>query len=265
MKIQRIKAVIVENLFYLRHSLEEVTDTFFWPMMDMIIWGFTTRYFAKLSSVGAMGMVISFLLGALILWNIVWRAQQDISVSFLRDVWSSNLLNLFASPLTPWEFLAGTMILGFIKILATLFLVAGIALVFYSFNLFLLGFYLLPFFGLLLWFAWISGLFITGLIVNLGMKIQALAWSLVGFLHPLSCVFYPLSSLPPILQRLAVCLPTTHVFEGMREVLAGSSGIEGHLVWAFILNIFYSVLAILFFRAMFERAREKGRLAKFEE
>jgi ABC-2 type transport system permease protein len=157
------------------------------------------------------------------------------------------------------------MILGLIKILATLFLVAGIALVFYSFNLFSLGFYLLLFFGLLLWFAWIAGLFITGLIVNLGMKIQAFAWSLVGLLNPLSCVFYPLSSLPSALQKVAICLPTTHVFEGVRQVLAGSGGVGAHLVFAFLLNIFYSVLAILFFGAMFEKAREKGRLAKFEE
>lgn len=249
----------------MRHSLEDMTDTFFWPIMDIIIWGFTTRYFARLSQGGAMGFVISFLLGALILWNIVWRAQQDISISFLRNVWSKNLLNLFASPLTPWEFLTGTMILGFLKILLTLFLVAGIALVFYSFNLFSLGFYLLPFFGLLLWFAWIGGLFITGLIVNLGMRIQSFAWSMIALLHPLSCVFYPLSSLPSFLQRVAVCLPTTHVFEGMRQVLAGSAGVEAHLIWAFLLNVVYSVLAVLFFRLMFEKAREKGRLARFEE
>jgi ABC-2 type transport system permease protein len=64
---------------------------------------------------------------------------------------------------------------------------------------------------------------------------------------------------------VAVCLPTTHVFEGMRQVLAGSAGVEAHLIWAFLLNVVYSVLAVLFFKAMFERAREKGRLARFEE
>ncbi len=262
MNYLRIKGIIVQNLFHLRHSLEDLIDTFFWPSIDVVVWGLMTAYFVGLG--GPVAGVITFLMGGLILWNVVWRAQQDVSLSLLRNVWSRNIFNLFTSPLTPREFIVATMVLGFLKICFTLFLVSLIAFLLYSFNLLSLGFYLLPFFVGLLAFAWAAGIFITGLIIRFGMRIQAFAWSLIVLLHPISAVFYPVSMLPPFLQKIAWFLPTSHIFEGMREVLAkGTLSIE-HLIWAFGLNIIYLVLSGRFFTFMFEKAREKGKLAKIE-
>ena len=117
MSLSRIKAIIIQNIFFLKHSLEEMVDTFFWPTMDLIVWGLMTVYISQMQGVTAH--VVSFLIGGLILWNIVWRAQQDISISFLRNSWSRSLINIFSSPLTCSEFMIGTMILGFIKIIFT--------------------------------------------------------------------------------------------------------------------------------------------------
>ncbi|MDP1538424.1 MAG: ABC transporter permease [bacterium] len=258
----RIKGIIAQNLFHLRHSLEDLIDTFFWPLIDVIIWGFMTTYFVGLG--GPVAGLITFLMGGLILWNIVWRAQQDVSLTLLRNVWSRNIFNLFISPLTPKEFIVATMILGFLKILLTLSLISTIAFFLYSFNLLSLGFYLLPFFVALIAFAWAVGVFITGLIIRFGMRIQAFAWSLIVLLHPVSAVFYPVSILPPFLQKIAWFLPTAHIFEGMREVLSGGELSIEHLIWAFGLNIIYLAFSAWFFAFMFEKAREKGKLAKVE-
>lgn len=262
MSTSRIKGILIQNLLHIRHSLEDIVDTFFFPVIDMIIWGFMTAYFANLR--GQTGTIVAFLMGGLILWNIVWRAQQDMSMSFLRNVWSRNILNLFSSPLTPAEFLIATMILGFIKIILTLFLVTSLAFLLYSFNLFSLGFALIPFFINLIAFAWIVGIFITGLIIRFGMRIQGLAWSLIALFNPLSAVFYPVSTLPPFLQKVALSLPTAHIFEGMRQVLAGHKLSIEHLAWAFGLNMVYLILANLFFVFMFEKARDRGKLARIE-
>ncbi len=262
MSIPRIQAVILQNLYNLKHSLEDLIDTFFWPTMDIIIWGFMTLYFVKLQ--GPLALVVTFLLGGLILWNIVWRAQQDIAMALLRNVWGRNIVNLFSSPLTIWEFLLATMALGLVKIVLTLFLVSALAFFLYSFNIFALGFYILPFFVGLIVFSWTAGIFITGLIIRFGMRIQAFAWSLILLFHPVSAVFYPVSVLPPLLQKVALFLPTAHIFEGMREVLAGSTVSLEHLIWAFSLNAVYLIVASWFFAFMFEKAREKGKLAKVE-
>lgn len=262
MNFSRIKAIIIQNIFYLRHSLEDLIDTFFWPAIDVVIWGLMTTYFANLK--GQVAQTVIFLMGGLILWNIVWRAQQDISIAFLRNVWNRNLLNLFSTPLTPWEFIAATMALGFGKIILTLSVVSALSFFLYSFNLFSLGFYLLPFFISLILFAWAAGIFITGLIIRFGMRVQAFAWSLIVLFHPLSAVFYPVSTLPPFLQKIAWFLPTAHIFEGMREVLKTGQITTEHLVLAFIFNIVFLILSALFFTFMFEKAREKGKIAKIE-
>lgn len=262
MKIQRIKGIVIQNLFHLRHSLEDLVDTFFWPLIDIIVWGLMTAYFTQLK--GPVGGLVVFLMGGLILWNIVWRAQQDVSVSLLRNVWSRNLLNLFSSPLTVWEFFAATMMVGILKIILTLLVVSTIAFLLYSFNIFSLGFYLLPFFASLILFAWAAGIFITGLIIRFGMRVQAIAWGLISLLHPVSAVFYPVSVLPSFFQKIAWFLPTSHIFEGMRQVLKEGKLSSEHLVLAFVFNVIYLILAYLFFNFMFEKARENGRLANSE-
>jgi len=262
MNLLRIKGIVIQNLFYLRHSLEEFVETFFWPAIDVIIWGFMTTYFTQLK--GSLFQVIGFLMAGLILWNIVWRAQQDISMSLLKNVWSKNILNLFSTPLTPGEFVVATMILGLFKIFLTLSVISALAFFLYYFNIFSLGFYLLPFFVNLIAFAWASGIFITGLIVRFGMRIQSFAWSLITLFQPLSAVFYPISILPSFLQKIAWFLPSAHIFEGMREVLKNGMVSSEHLFWAFGLNLIYLILADWFFIFMFEKAREKGKLAKVE-
>ena len=262
MSFSRIKAIIIQNIFFLKHSMEEMIDTFFWPVMDLIVWGLMTVYISQIG--GVTTHIVSFLIGGLILWNIVWRAQQDISISFLRNSWSRSLINLFSSPLSASEFMIGTMILGFIKIMFTLALVSAIALWLYSFNIFTLGIYFIPFFANLIVFAWIAGLFVTGLIVRFGLKIQALAWSLIAVLHPLSAVFYPVAILPETLQKIALALPTAYIFEGMREVLASGTASWNYVLMAVILNIFYLIIASWFFGFMFKKAKQKGKLVRID-
>lgn len=262
MSLARIKGILLQNLFHFKHSLEDVIDAFFWPSMDVVIWGFMTSYFTNLNN--PIGGIIAFLLGGLILWNIVWRAQQDITMAFLRNVWNKSLLNLFSSPLSPAEFIIATMLVGLIKIIFTLAFVSLIAFLFYSFNIFSLGFYLLPFFAILIAFAWAVGIFITGLIIRFGMRIQAFAWALIVLFHPVSAVFYPVAILPDFLQKIAWFLPTAHIFEGMRQVLSSHALSAEHLVWAAMLDGAYLILAALFFIFMFDKAKEKGKLAQVE-
>lgn len=260
---QRVKGVILEHLFHLRRSVEDITDTFFWPTMDIIIWGLMTTYISTLS--GVIPQVISFLIGGLILWNIVWRVQQDISIALLRDVWNRNIINLFSTPLAPGEFLAGTILLGLIKIALTMALVTSLAWLLWSFNIFTMGFALIPFFVNLMLFAWSAGIAITGLIIRFGMRIQSFAWSLILLFHPLSAVFYPLDTLPPLLQQVAWYLPTAHVFEGMRQVLANGGFPSMHLAWAIGLNILYLAGSSALFSTLFEQARETGALTSLGE
>jgi len=259
----RIKAIVIKHLMHFRVSLEEIIDAFLWPGIDLVIWGTMTGYL--LSSSGAGMTVVKFLMGGLLLWNIVWRTQQDISVGTLRNVWSGVFVSLFASPLTIAEYLTALVILALIKMALTMSAVCVMAYFVYAFNIFSMGIYLVPMVLVLLIFGWGVGFMITGFIIRYGMRIQSLAWSVLAILNPLCCVFYPLSILPWYLQKVALLLPATYVFEGMRQILAGGEFRVDYFIYGLGTSVVWFILGLFVFYFLFEKARETGRLVRIEE
>ena len=139
---------------------------------------------------------LAIFLGAAILWNLFFRCSQDVSVSFLDDVWARSLVTVFASPLKVWEFAAAIMLLGLVKLGLTLLVMAAAAWFFYAFDLFTYGFALVPFIANLVMLGWTVGLISLALILRFGGRWGILAWSLPVLLMPFASVFYPESVLP---------------------------------------------------------------------
>jgi ABC-2 type transport system permease protein len=210
----------------------------------------------------AVPSYITFLIGSMIFWDILYRAQQGVTISFLEDVWARNLLNLFVAPIRVSEFIVATYIVGFVKIIMIVALLTVMASSLYSFNLFAMGISLIPLFVNLLLMGWAVGMIATAMIVRLGQSAEALAWGIPFMIQPLCAVFYPLSILPKWLQPISLAIPATHVFEGMRQVLENKGMPVGHLWAAFGLNLVYLAVAALIFNRMFNVARRKGLLAK---
>lgn len=260
MNTRRIGALVLRYTFLYTRSVPRVLEMFFWPVMDLLVWGFVAVYLMRLQN--RVPGAVTFLLGSMIFWDILYRAQQAVTISFLEDIWARNLLNIFVSPIRVGEFIAATYVVGFVKILITVAVLTGLALGLYSWNLFQMGFNLIPLFVNLLLMGWAVGMVTTALIMRWGQSAEALAWGIPFLLQPVSAVFYPLNVLPGWLQPIAVCIPATHVFEGMRQVLRGEGLSAHYLAWAFGLNVVYLIGGALFFRWMFAQARDKGLLAK---
>ncbi|MGH7916273.1 MAG: ABC transporter permease [Candidatus Binataceae bacterium] len=165
--------------------------------------------------------VVSFLLGAAILWGMFRASQRDMAVGFLAELWSRNLVNLFSTPLSVSEYMTGLIAVNLIKAMVGMIAAALIAWWCYTYNVFPMFPAFLPYMLNLILFALAVGVVITGLIFRYTTRIQGLAWSFTSFLMPLSCVFYPVRSLPGFLRPIAWALPTAHAFEGMRQVIAG--------------------------------------------
>ncbi len=256
----RIRALMLRYYFLYSKSTFRVLDIFFWPFMDLLVWGFVSMYLLKMG--GGVPAFITFLIGAIIFWDILYRAQQAVTVSFLEDVWSRNLLNIFVAPVRISEFVAATYLVGMIQAIIVLVMMSVLALWFYSFNIFTIGVWLAPFFVNLLLMGWVIGLVTTALILRFGQAAEVLAWAVPFLVQPLAAVFYPVEVLPPWLQVVSNAIPATHVFEGMREVLKGTGLSITHLTAAFALNAVYLVAAALFFRHMFNKARMLGLLNK---
>jgi len=262
MKTHRIKAVMIRHAYEVRRNGDRVTDMVYWPVLDIIVWGFFTIYLAHDGRSG--GGIAGFLLGATILWGMFCAFQRDMAVGFLDELWSRNLINLFSTPLTISEYMTGLICVNVAKAMVGVGAASLLALAAYHFNIFpwLPGF--VPYLVNLILFAFALGIMITGLIFRYTTKIQALAWSFAGLLAPISCVLYPLKSLPPWLRAIAWTLPTTHSFEGMRQLLAGG-GFNPHHFWCgLVLNVFYFLFAIGVFKIVFAAAQNRGLLVKLE-
>jgi ABC-2 type transport system permease protein len=84
-------------------------------------------------------------------------------------------------------------------------------------------------------------------------------------LTPFSCVFYPVAVLPAMLRPVALALPSSHVFEGMRAVLNEGVIRWEHLAWAAVLNVAWAGGAVLIFARQFRAARIRGALLSIGE
>lgn len=259
----RIRAVLLRHLYLYPRSVSRMMEIFYWPVLDILVWGFLTVYISRNPSM--VGHWTAFLLGAMIFWDILFRSQQAVCLSFLEEVWARNLLNLFASPLSPLEFLSATMILSFVKFLGAAAVAVGLARLLYGFDLLTLGAWLVPFVLNLVAMGWAIGIVTTGIILRFGERAEVLAWGLALLLQPFAAVFYPVSVLPRPLQAFARLLPCTYVFEGMRDVIARGSTQAGSILAAFLLNALYLAASIAFFKLMYRQAQDRGLLTKLGE
>jgi len=256
MSLNRILAVVVRHLYNFRHNLDRLSDSFYWPAMDIVLWGLTSKYIQGSDS-GISNLIMIFLSG-LIFWQVVWRGQYEITTNFLEEIWNQNLVNLFASPLKVSEWISGVILLGVVKLIGTIVFAIALTQILYAVNLFEFGMLLIPFFALLLMVGWWVGLLVAGLIVRFGREIQTLAWTGVFLLAPFSAIYYPVSSLPGWAQLISKALPPSYIFEGMRQVLTTGQIPVNHLLIAFGLNLIFLILAIRFFHFAFKKSRELG-------
>jgi ABC-2 type transport system permease protein len=262
MKLYRIRAIIVRHWHEMRHNANHIINMVYFPVMNLLVWGFFTIYLAR-GDHQQPGLIRS-LLGGVILWGLFNAFQRDMAQGVLEELWSRNMINLLASPLSISEYVAGLVAVNLIKVLVIISAESLVALLCYRFNIFPLLIAFIPFVLNLMLFGLAVGVAITGLIFRYTIKLQGLAWSFASLLMPLSCVFYPLRSLPGFLRPIAWVLPTTHSFEGMRQVITGGGFSMVHFQWGLALNLAYLVIAAMFFRWMFELARSRGLLVKMK-
>jgi ABC-2 type transport system permease protein len=260
MKSHRINAIIVRHAYEFRHNVNQAANMVYLPAMNIILWGFFTIYLRQGEQLKPS--VVSSLLGAIILWGLFNAFQRELALGVLEELWSQNFVNLFGSPLSISEYLIGLIAANLVKMTIGLIMGLLIAWGFYQYNIFPMLLIFVPFLLNLSLFALAVGLIITGLILRYTTKLQAMAWSFAGLLMPISCVLYPLSSLPAFLHPFAWILPTTQSFEGMREAIYSGRFSGAHFTWGLGLNFAYVIFSALFFQRMFESARSKGLLVK---
>jgi ABC-2 type transport system permease protein len=261
---RRIWGLIYRHIALYRRSWPRVLELIYWPMLQMSVWGFTASYLAGRSG-SPVALAAGGLLGGVLLWEVALRSQMGVAMSFLEEVWSRNLAHVFVSPLRPWEMLAGLISMSVIRTAIGVLPAILLAWVLYAFNVFAMGPIVVLFFANLLFMGWWVSLGVLSLILRHGAGAEALAWSVLFGLTPFSAVFYPVASLPAFIRPIALALPSSHVFEGMRAVLAEGVVRWDHMAWAAGLNVVWMIAALLLFSAQFRHARQGGALLNIGE
>ena len=255
---RRIWAMVYRHLCLYRGSWPRLLELMYWPVLQMVIWGFVTQYAGRFQ--GAAAIAAGSLLGAVLLWETALRSQMGFTISFLEELWSRNLGNLFVSPIRPWELVASLMVMSIARTLIGVGTAAVLAAVLYAFAITELGLLLVPFLLNLMVFGWAVALMVTAMILRHGAGAESLAWSVLFGLAPLSAVFYPVGVLPAWLQPVAWAMPPAYVFEGMRAVLFEHRVRPELLLAGFGLNVVYAGAAVLFFLRICDVARVRGLL-----
>jgi len=261
--VGRVSAMTLRYIYLLRSSWARLLEMAYWPTMQMILWGFVTRFFIGESSwlAGAAGV----LLAGVLLWDILFRGQMGFAICFLEEMWSRNLGHLFVSPIRPHEFIVSLMAMSLVRTLIGALPPALLAIVFYQFSIFSLGLPLVAFMTCLFFMGWGIGLLVIGIILRFGLGAESLAWVLVFAFAPISAVYYPVEIMPEWLQFVAWCTPSAYVFEGMRAVLFDGEFRLDLLAGAMAMNVVYFAIGAGIFWLAFRSARREGRLLQVGE
>lgn len=258
LSLGRVAAMVLRHWYVLRGSWPRLVELGYWPTVQMIMWGFMTQFLAAQTSYIAQAFGV--LLSAVLLWDVLFRGQLGVSLSFFEEMWSRNLGHLFVSPLRPLELALAMTTMSLIRTLLGIVPASLLAIAFFGFSVYSLGLSLAAFFFNLLFFGWAIGLLVSGLVLRYGLGAENLAWAAIFALLPVSAVYYPVAVLPDWLQWAAWALPPAYVFEGMRALLAAHEIRLDLMAMATALNVLYLGGGILAFLGWFRVARRRGLL-----
>jgi ABC-2 type transport system permease protein len=262
MNARRVRGIFKRHMYVSIHSPPILFDMFLWPMIDLLIWGLLMVFIERQDV--SLPIPIGFLLGGVLLWDLLFRSNLGIAISFLDDFsWTRNALNVLASPVRPGEYLAGTALWALIKLAIAWAAMAVLSWVLFAFGIFELGPPLILFAAALMLFGLALSMIVAGIVLRFGHGADVMAWALATLLLPLSAAYYPLSALPEWAQALAGVLPSAHVFEAMRAVLAGSPVPWDRLGAALALDVLYLIGSLAFARQMLLVFRRRGFVTRF--
>jgi len=260
---QRVYAMCLRYLYLLRSSWPRIIELAYWPTVQMIMWGLISQFFAENNS--WLAQAAGILIGAVMLWDVVFRGQLGVSLVFFEELHARNLAHLFVSPLRPIELIYSLLLISFVRTIVGVGVAALLAIPMYHYSIFELGLPLVAFFMNLLVMGWAMGLVVSALVLRFGVGAESLAWVVVFAIAPLSGIFYPIEILPQWAQSLAWFLPASHVFEGLRAVMIDHHFSFELFYTAALLNVVYLLGSVVVFLYVFSVARKHGLLMRIGE
>ena len=261
MRITPIAAIVLRQFYLMRGSISRVLPLFIWVAVDIVLWGFMTKYLNTIASAGFD--FVPVLLGAVLFWDFFTRVMHGVTMAFFEDVWSRNFLNIFASPMTIAEYLAGLVTTSIATSAVGLLVMLVLATAVFGLSFFSYGGAFVPFLLVLFLFGIALGIVGCGIVLRLGPSAEWFVWPIPALLSPFAGVFYPVATLPQWMQLVARLLPPAYVFEGMRAIVMGGTVSRFSLVVGGVLAVMDVLIASVFFTRVYRQAVRTGLIARY--
>jgi ABC-2 type transport system permease protein len=261
MRLRPIAAIALRQFYLYRSSPTRVAPLLLWVAVDVVLWGFISRY---LNSVSQSGFDFTpALLGAVLFWDFFTRVMQGVTTAFFEDVWSRNFINVFASPLTIAEYVTGLVTTSIATSSVGLVVMLVLATLLFGLSVLAPGALLVPCVLVLFLFGIALGILASAMVLRWGPASEWLVWPIPALLSPFAGVFYPLSTLPVWMQYVAKLLPPSYVFEGMRSLIAGRAFPVAMVLLAAGIAVVQVLLAGWVFGRVYRYATRVGLLARY--
>lgn len=261
MRFTRTAAIVVRQFYLFRGSPARILSLFAWIAIDIVLWGFISRYLNTVASPGFN--FVPALLGAVLLWDFFTRVMHGVTMAFFEDVWSRNFLNVFASPMSIGEYVGGLVLSSIVTSFAGLLFMLALATAAFGLPFFVYGLGIVPFVAVLFLFGIALGIVASALVLRLGPSAEWFIWPIPALISPFAGVFYPLATLPEWMQTVSWVLPPSYVFEGLRAIVKGGVSSQGALLVGGCLAILYILAACWIFVHTYRHAVRTGLIARY--
>ena len=257
----RIRTVVRRLFLVLWRNPARWFDIAVWPFFDVVLFGSLGAFVAQEND--ASRAATPFLLAGIMLFHILFQSQIGISTGFMEETWSRNVLNLFTTPLTEIEYVAGLALFTILKSVLGITSISLVAFGFYRFGLGEVGWSLVPIVVVLMVLGYGLAMVNIGLMLRFGPSAEIFTWGFNFLLLALSGVFNPISALPGGLQPVARILPTTYAFGAARDVLDGGAVPWGDLVRGVLGAMVAVALSLLFVLRMLTTFKRRGFVTRY--
>ncbi|MBN2120850.1 MAG: ABC transporter permease [Candidatus Omnitrophica bacterium] len=261
MSFRRVGAIVLRQVYLIRASFSRILPLFIWVAVDIVLWGFLTRYLNLVSSAGFN--FVPAMLGAILFWDFFIRIMHGVTMAFFEDVWARNFLNIFSTPLSIIEYLSGLILTSIATSSIGIIVMFFLAVTVFGFSFVSYGVLVIPFLTVLFMFGIALGIAASALVLRLGPAAEWFIWPIPAMISPFVGVLYPVSILPKWMQFISRLLPPSYVFDCLRDVVFGRAVSWVSLCWGAGLAVVYIFLSCLFFVSTYKHAVYTGFIARY--
>ena len=263
MNFNRMYGLFLRHFFLIKSSFPRILDLIYWPSIQIILWGFISKFFSTYSDY--YNNTVGIILTCAILYDFLFRSSISFNMLFLEEIWSRNFTNLFIAPMKISEIIISLVFTALIRTLIGLVPAILLTSPLFGISILNLGVPLFFLFLSLYVFGITLGLFVSSGLIRFGPSFENIAWSSLFLLAPLGCIYYPIEILPEFFQILAKGLPLVYIFDETRNILVNNFVNFENILYAFYLNAVYLLIGISLFYFSFSKARKKGSLINMGE